>query len=260
MTSTMPAPRERSRWLYRALPAASVLVVLALWSSVESRTVFLPSLDRVAVAAGELLTQADTYREVAASLQRLVAGLLIGTGLAVVAALATHMKPRLLPALRLYNTILFGLPSLLLALLSLAVVGVNGTGVVVVVVLIVFPFVADPLLQALREIDERQLEMAEVFRFRRRELIRHVILPNVAPYFMSGLRNGHALAWKVLVVAEVFSVRSGLGYQFKQAFDFFRISRVLVWLLLLLAMIGLIEYGILRTIEKRAFAWRPSTT
>lgn len=244
------------RAAHRLAPVLSLLTVLALWSFVEGKTLFLPSIAEVGREGWEMLGQGDTYEQLRASLQRLVAGLAIGTVSSLLVVVAVHQFRHLEGVVRLYISVLFGVPSLLLAFLSLAVIGVTGAGVVAVVAVIVFPFVADPLLQGLSSLDRHHIDMARAFRFSRRDVVRHVLLPHTAPYFFSGLRNAHAIAWKVLIVAELFSVRSGLGFEFKNAFDFFRTEEALVWVLLLLSVIAALEYGVLRPLEKRVFAWR----
>ena len=248
--------RWSSRLLLRLAPIASIASLLGLWAFAESRSLFLPSLGTVFSEAREMLGERDTYSELGASLQRLGIGIAVAVAAGWLLALAAQLNERLNRIVRIYMALLFGLPSLLVAFLSLVAFGISDTGVVAVVVIVVLPFVADPLLQALQTLDRHQLDMAKVFRVSRREVVRNVVLPHTAPYFFAALRNAHALGWKVLLVAEIFSVRSGLGYQFKNAFDFFRIGEALVWLVLLLAVIAILEYGVLGQIERRVFAWR----
>lgn len=259
MRDVGPGARRRARWAVRLAPVASVISIALLWQFTVSRSLFLPPLGKVVEAGRELLGEGETYSELWASLRRLGLGLLIAVTAGWTLALLAQASDRVARVVRIYLALLFGLPSLLIAFLSLIVFGVDDKGVVAVVVIVVIPFLADPLLQALGSLDRQHAEMAQAFRLSRRDRLRHIVLPHTAPYFLAGLRNAHALGWKVLLVAEIFSVRSGLGYQFKNAFDFFRITDALVWLALLIAVIAFLEYGVLGLVERRAFAWRRST-
>ena len=57
-----------------------------------------------------------------------------------------------------------------------------------------------------RETDRELLEVARVFRFSRRKLLRRVYVPSVLPYFLSACKSAVGLGWKAGVAAEVLTV------------------------------------------------------
>jgi NitT/TauT family transport system permease protein len=73
---------------------------------------------------------------------------------------------------------------------------------------------------------------------------------------MSAVRNEYAHAWRVVVLAEIFAVNSGIGWRFTQAFDRFLLDQVVLWLLTFMVLLLGSEYLILRPIEKFALRWR----
>ncbi len=86
--------------------------------------------------------------------------------------------------------------------------------------------------------------------------LRKLWLPALAPFLLSGARLGLSLAWKVIVLVEMFGMSSGVGYQLNQAFSTQDVSLVLAWTLLFAAAMAVLEYGLLRTIERRVTRWR----
>jgi NitT/TauT family transport system permease protein len=242
--------------LVLSLLVLSMLLLAVVWQLGYSRTVFLPSPSATWTEIRELLAEGSTYGEVAASLARLLIGLAIGTVLGLVAGLAGAFSERMAGVVRTYVQITFAIPSLMAAFLALVVFGISSVGVVATVVVLVFPFVTTPVLDGLKSLDTSLGDMARVYRFSRRQHVRHVLLPHIAPYLLSGVRNAHSIGWKVLIVAEIFSVRSGIGYEFHRASDQFLMAQVLAWLAFMLIVIGLIEFLVLRPLENRSLRWR----
>lgn len=120
----------------------------------------------------------------------------------------------------------------------------------------IFPFVSISLLAGLNSIDAHLTEMTEVFRFNWFDRLWHQALPEMAPHLFSAFRNVHALAWKIVVLAELFSTQNGIGYQYKRAFAFFSTKRLIVWAIFFILIVIVVEYGILRPFERLVFKWR----
>lgn len=267
MTQANPTSRAvpGSRWAGRItgagvrdalLPFLSVGALLLLWAVSYDSTTFVPAPADVWATARETLGEGETYAQVALSLRRLAIGLLIGLLVGSVLSFQSTRSRFLAQVTDTYVRIALTLPSLLVALLGLVIFGVSEAGAIMTVAVIVFPFITVPLVQGAKSLDHRYEQMAHVYRMSTYARVRHIAVPHMAPYFFSGIRNGHALAWKVLIVAEIFSVRSGIGQEFNSAFGLFDLPLVVVWVGIFLAVIGVIEYGVLAVIERRVFRWR----
>ena len=88
-------------------------------------------------------------------------------------------------------------------------------------------------------------------------LIRHVILPGALPSGLVGLRYSLGVAWLSLVIAEQINASAGIGYLINDARDFLRTDIIVVGLLVY-ALLGLAADAVVRTLERRALAWRPA--
>jgi NitT/TauT family transport system permease protein len=235
------------------VPVATALVV---WALFWDRTNFVPSPASTVATAVELLGEPETYTNLLDTARRLVLGLLLGFGAAVVVSLVMRQSPWWRRFFAPYVFATISTPSLAIALFSLMVFGLSEVGIYLAVAITIFPFAVVSLIEGLDNLDARLGEMASVYRFSWPQRVRNVAIPEMSPYLFAAFRNVHALAWKIVVIAEVFSQQTGVGYQYKLAYSFFELQRLLVWAALFISMVVIVEYGILRPMERVAFRWR----
>ena len=109
---------------------------------------------------------------------------------------------------------------------------------------------------AVRSIDPRYKELADVVGLGRWAYIRRIVLPAALPGFLVGLRMAMAVAWLLLVFAEQINASSGLGYLIVQAQTYFQ-SNVIVACLACYAILGLLTDLFVRTLERLLLSWEP---
>lgn len=242
--------------LVRLLPFVSVAVMVLLWSQVYDYTTFLPSPTEVVEEARSMLGDTAIIAPILSSLWRLILGLVLGFGVGLILALQSTRGVFLEQVTSTYVRVALTVPSLLVALLGLVIFGISDWAAVLTVAVIVFPFAAVPMIEGVKSLNPELQKMGHAYRMSRLSVIRHIVMPHMAPFLFSAVRNSHALGWKVLIVAEIFAVQSGIGQQFNRAFSLFDLPRVIVWLIIFLLIIGFIEYGVLGVLERRVFRWR----
>ncbi|WP_080508304.1 ABC transporter permease [Haloparvum sedimenti] len=127
---------------------------------------------------------------------------------------------------------------------------------VVAATLTVFPYVAINIWKGVENIDHDLLRMANAFSISRRRVLWRVVLPNIAPQIFSAVRFGLAIGWKVTIIAELFAGSAGVGYKLEHAYQVYQYEEAWAWAAVFLFIIILIEYGVFKPIERRAFDWR----
>ncbi len=262
-TATAPQPvrRRRTGGLSRSPSVVltgwcGVLGFVALWWIGSERTAFIPPITEVVAEIPAFLGDPTIYPDIAVSLFRVVLALAIAlvAGLAAALAMARgHFWGRVVDR---YVDLAIGLPSTIAALLALFIFKRSEVGVFLVVALATFPFVAINLRQGLQTAGAQLAGMASVYRFGRWRSLRHVLVPHLVPYSLSSVRNEYAHAWRVVVLAEVFSVNSGIGRRFMQAYDRFLLIDVCLWLLTFMVLLLGTEYFVLRPLERFVTRWR----
>jgi NitT/TauT family transport system permease protein len=245
-----------SPWLTRVLSALGVLTFVGLWWLGSVTTRFVPPIEEVVGAAPAFLTEREIWPDIAASIMRVVGALalalIVGFGAAYVMARRGFWGQ----VVARYVDLTIALPSTIAALLALFIFKRSEIGVYLVVAITTFPFVAITLYEGLRAADHRLEDMSRVYRFGQRRQVRNVSIPHLVPYSFAAVRNEYAHAWRVVVLAELFAVNSGIGWRFSQAFDRFLLIDVALWLVTFIVILLGTEYLILRPIERYVLRWR----
>lgn len=251
---------SRGAWRRRAqrglIVAGTAGALLTFWALIWDSTDFLPSPGATFDMAVTLLGQPGTFTDILATVRRLVVGLAIGYGSAVLIALIMNQSRWWNGFFTPYVFTMLTIPSLVTALISLMVFGLSEVGVYLAVAAVIFPFATVGLLEGLTSMDTRLSEMTQVYRWGRLERVRHQLLPQMAPFMFSAFRNVHALAWKIVVITELFSQQTGIGFQYKRSYDFFELERLIVWGIFFITLVMLVEYGLLRPLERYVFRWQ----
>jgi NitT/TauT family transport system permease protein len=112
------------------------------------------------------------------------------------------------------------------------------------------------VIQGVRSVDAQIIEMAHVFRLSRWAQVRHIWLPSLVPYLFSGARLGFSLAWKVIVLVELFGLSNGVGYQLESEFSSQNVAGVIAWTIVFWIVMAVIEYGLIQTLERRSRRWQ----
>ncbi|MFC4535316.1 ABC transporter permease [Sphaerisporangium dianthi] len=267
----VPAPLVTARRPLRTRPAAapgrtrawrrwvSPLAAVALWQA-ASATGLLPerllaSPTTIAVTAADLVTSGTLPEAIAVSLQRVVAGFLLGGAFGVLLALVAGLSRAGENAVDPLMQMLRALPFFGLIPLFILWFGIGETPKVALVALAVsFPLYLNTFA-GIRGVDGKLAELARTLKLGRAALIRHIVLPGALPQTLVGLRQSLGVAWLALIVAEQVNADAGLGFMINNAREFLRTDVILVGLLVYSAL-GLLTDAAVRLMERRALTWR----
>ncbi len=153
-------------------------------------------------------------------------------------------------------TVLLNLPALVLIVLLYVWFGLNEVSAIVAVALNKLPNTVVTMREGARALDPALAEMAHSFRMSRWRTMRHVILPQLTPYFFAAARSGLALIWKIVLVVELLGRSNGVGFQIQIYFQLFDVTLILAYTLAFILVVQLIEWGAVQPLERRALRWR----
>ncbi len=254
-----PASRRRAipKSLERLL---GVVLLFALWEVASRAGWIAPDIlagpSTVLTAGADLVTDGTLGASLWASLQRVLWGMAIGipigTALALVAGLS-RLGDNLVDA---NVQMLRFVPIIALQPLLVVWLGVGETVKISLIVLgVAFPIYVNTS-SAMKSLDPRYRELADVVGLNRRQLIRRVVLPGALPGFLVGLRLATAIAWLLLVFAEQINATSGIGYLMTKAQIFIQTDVIVVGLVTY-AVLGLLSDALVRSLERRLLRWQP---
>jgi sulfonate transport system permease protein len=231
--SIKTAPRSvwQKRVLNGALPWLLPLALLGLWYLGTERgwlsEQVLPPPAFVYQTLGDLISTGDLWLNASASLQRVVVGFLIGSGLGVslglVMGLSKTVEDYLLPT---FNA-LVQIPVLGWMPFALLLFGIGEPLKYVLIAHAALVPVTLCTLQAFHQVPKRLLEVGRAYGFSQRQIVTDIVLPSaVAPIF-TGLRLGFTKAWLSLVVVELLASSEGLGYLIAYGRQLFQLDLVM---------------------------------
>ena len=243
---------EIVRWL-------SPLVVLIAWQAGSAwgliDPAILPAPQTIARAGVELISNGQLGEALRVSgiraTEGLVLGGVLGIALGALVGLSRWADATVDPTLQMIRA----LPHLGLIPLFIVWFGIGELPKVLMVALgAAFPLYLNTS-SAIRQVDPKLFETAEVLGFSSWQRIRTIILPSAAPQVLVGLRQSLAISWLTLIVAEQINADSGVGYLINNARDFLRID-VIIFGLVVYALLGIATDAVVRILERRALRYR----
>ena len=256
------SPRARLRsgrglsWLRRWV---SPLVILLSWQALSSAGVLtedvLASPLQILATGAELLADGTLQSATATSISRVLSGFAIGATaglvLALVAGLSRIGEDAVDPPMQMLRT----LPHFGLIPLFIVWMGIGEMPKIALIALgVAFPLYLNTFA-GIRSVDRKFVEAARTQNLTRRQRLRHVIIPGALPQALVGLRQSLGVAWLSLIVAETVSADAGLGYLINDAREFLKTDVIVVGLAVY-SLLGLLTDSLVRTIERKALAWR----
>ncbi len=250
---------EQSAWRGRLVwSIGSLVALLVVWEFVALALASRLFPGPVAVATtmlAEFSTGALTHH-VGATLARVVVSFVLAMLIGSVIGLALG---RSATADRFFDSWLIfflNLPALVIIILCYVWFGLTETAAIIAVSINKIPNVAVTVREGARSLSRDLNEMALMYRFGWWRTLRHVTLPQLAPFFAAAARSGLALVWKIVLVVELLGRSNGVGHQLHVAFQLFDVPMILAYAVAFIIVVQIIEIGLLQPIETRVNRWR----
>ena len=190
-----------------------------------------------------IVTTGDFFLEMGATLRRV----LVGFGIAMVVSIPLGI---IMGTLRSFESffeppVILGLtmPGLIWAVLMIMFFGLTETSAYAAVAVTIFPMLTISIWQGTKSIDKDLIDMSRAFHASPWSKVVDVILPQLVSHILAAIRYGLGLAWKVVVVVEMFGFSNGVGYQVVRGFNTFSMKAVLAWAITFLVVMIVIEFG-----------------
>ena len=180
----------------------------------------------------------------------------IGTGLGWIVGLLAGLEPRLRSFLEPVRWVGMTIRAVIIAVMALLWFGLGDFTVIFVVALITAPSMYVNTMAGVLAIDPRLVEMGRVYRFSRRLMLTEIYLPGSASPALAGLTLATGIGVRAVILAEVLGAVSGIGHSFNRAKSYLETPEVFAWIVLLLVLMALLEFGILRPLRRRVLRWR----
>jgi NitT/TauT family transport system permease protein len=152
--------------------------------------------------------------------------------------------------------VLINMPALVTIIFAYIWIGLNETAAILAVAVNKLPNVIVVVREGARALDPDLDEMAKAFKFSWITRIRHVVIPQLAPYLAASSRSGLSIIWKIVLVVELIGRPNGVGFVLGSAFSLFDMARILSYAISFIALMLVIEGLLVQPLERRAIRWR----
>lgn len=272
MTDTKPAPEpasrtfviepglSRQRMLVIALQFRklySVILVLIAWELIAiaiNDPLFLPRLSTVFVTLWSLAENGQLVSDIQASLSRALGGFAIAIVLGVPLGIMMGRFRRWDDFWGLLISFSNPIPKIALVPLFMLWLGIGEMSKVAVVAAGAFFPALINTYNGVRGVNPILVWRAQTLGASQAEILHKVILPAALPSIFVGARLAMALAWVILVAAEMVAARSGLGFRILYGQQMFETDVVFAGLLTISAF-GFLFDRMLQAMSHRICGW-----
>jgi NitT/TauT family transport system permease protein len=237
----------------------SLLALLLIWQAAAhfANPRLLPSPIAVLDAIHAQTASGDLPRALAVTIARVVAAFTLAMALGSALGYAMGRRDAVNRWCDAPVVVLLNLPALVIIVLAYIWIGLNEAAAIGAVALNKLPNTVVTLREGARTLDARLDEMATVFGFSAWRRWRHVVLPQLAPFFAAATRSGLSLVWKIVLVVELLGRPNGVGFEIGSAFQLFDVATLLAYALPFTAIMLIVESLVVQPFERHASRWRP---
>lgn len=262
-------PTRRTAVPLAMLPFVLVLLLYTAGSHVRKaenpNDKLLPSLTELTAAVERVALTPDRrsgryllWSDTAASLRRLVLGVVIAAAIGLSLGLAIGLLPVVRATMAPFVAAVSLIPPLAILPVLFIVFGLGEVAKVVLVVVGIAPFLVRDLAQRTAELPQEQLVKAQTLGAGSWLVVWRVALPQIAPRLISAVRLALGPAWLFLISSEAIAATAGLGYRIFLVRRYLAMDVILpyvIWITLLAFLLDLA----LRLASRRLFPWAQAT-
>ncbi len=242
-----------------ALRVGSIVALLFLWwlLSLFFPPTLVPKPWDTLAEVFLIIRTGEFFSDMGSTLWRVFVGfgfaMLVSTPLGIVMGSFRNLESFFEPPVILGLT----MPGLIWALLMIMFFGLTEFSAYTAVAVTIFPMLTISIWQGTKSLDKDLIDMSTAFHASVISKLVDVILPQLVSHLLAAIRYGLGLAWKVVVLVEMFGFSNGVGYRVMHGFDIFSMKAVLAWAITFLIVMIFIEFGVIGVAERSVTRWRP---
>ena len=236
----------------------SLAALVALWAlaAALAQSRLLPGPLTVGAVTLADLRSGELPFQMGCTLARVVSSFAIAMLLGTIAGYAMGRSKAVDRYADPWLIVLINLPALVTIIFAYIWIGLDETAAILAVAVNKLPNVIVVMREGTRALDPGLDEMARAFQFTRLSRIRHVVIPQLAPYLAASSRSGLSIVWKIVLVVELIGRPNGVGFVLGSAFSLFDMARILSYAICFIALMLVIESLLVQPLERRAIRWR----
>lgn len=243
-----------------AMAILSPVLLLLIWELagrfgwIDQR--FFPVPSAIISEFIDLLGTGELFSNLGWTIQRVAIGFVLGAVPAVALGLVMGLSPLMMVTVRPIVSAIYPIPKIALFPLIMLIFGLGETSKWVIVAIGVFFQVFFSTLAGVAHIEQIYLDVAKNFGASRWQAYRWIAMPAALPFIFTGCQLGIGMALIVVVVAEQFGTKLGLGYMIWRSWQVFEVRDMFVGLMMV-AILGYCIQLMMGALESWVIRWKP---
>lgn len=244
-----------ARSLRGAAPFAALVIAWAVLTHGGFVSgLFLPPPGDVLRVGWELTRDGSLWINIAASLGRVLLGIVVSVPLAVALGVMVGLNRRLAPVVEPIVGFFNALSGIAWLPLAITWFGLGWTSVTFIMFNTIFFLVFFNTLVGVRTVPRVFEHAVRTMGGGRRHVILQVLIPGAMPSIVTGLRMSIGFGWRALIAAEMLVGANGLGFMIFSAQSFHLTARIMLGMAVIGALWLLLDYFVLRPVEAATIA------
>jgi NitT/TauT family transport system permease protein len=236
----------------------SLAFLIAVWAvaAALAQSRLLPGPLAIAAATFAEIRSGELPFQMACTLARVIGSFAIAMVLGTIGGYAMGRSKAADKFADSWLIVLINMPALVVIIFAYIWIGLNETAAILAVAVNKLPNVIVVVREGTRALDPGIDEMAKAFQFTALKRIRHIVIPQLAPYLAASSRSGLSIVWKIVLVVELIGRPNGVGFVLGSAFSLFDMATILSYAICFVILMLVIESLLVQPLERHANRWR----
>ncbi|MBV4419443.1 ABC transporter permease [Clostridium tyrobutyricum] len=239
---------------YLVLPIAIIIIWQILFKTGIVNPILLPGPERIWNSFINLIKTGTLYKNIGMSILRVIEGFLLAAASGIVIGIFVGLSKHFDRITNIVIQVIRPIPPIAWIPLAILWFGIGENSKVYIIFLGAFFPIFTNVVEGIRQVDKKLVEVACVLEIPKKKLIGKVVIPSALPFIMSGIRIGLSGAWMCVVAAELIASTSGVGYMISDARQLSQTDVVIVGMLII-GIIGKVMDVLLIRLQKNLIRW-----
>ena len=188
--------------------------------------------------------------------QRAVAGILLGGIAGFVLGIFAGLNENIKNLFEPMRWMIMSISPVIVVVIAMLWFGMGTTMVIVISALLLAPIVYVNTIKGIEMVDEKLIEMANVYKYSTLQKLKHVYIPALIGPLSAAMTIVVTAGMRMIVLAEVLGTNSGIGYELSFARTDLNTPELFAWVVVTLVFVGIAEYLIFKPIENYLLRWK----
>lgn len=234
-------------WKNKRIVFLSVIIIIGIWaviSRIINKEVIIPSPINVLVSLIDLIKSKYFIKIVLETLTRSFISFLISVLSAILFGVLSGLMKSFYNIMLPIVALLKSVPTMAIVILALIWLDSEKAPILIGVIL-VFPVLYDSVVNGMHSVDNKLIQMAELYSVRKRYIIKDIYMPTVFAFLSSTMGAALGLTLKAIIAGEVLGQpKYSIGGSMQLEKMYLNTSGVFAWIIIVVALTSIFEQTI----------------